>query len=276
MLITQKTKDLTHLLENLIKREDRFVLVLSGGGTRGFYTLGVLKALEEFGYRERIDAVYGISVGSIIGAYWTAGYAAQEIYDKFCNLDISPTKRISLHPKHYLLRTEVLEKKFHEDLPETYEELEIPLYIGATDLNTAKLIMFNHGELIPTVLGSMAIPGIFPTVPYEKYLLVDGGVVDNFPTTTAKRQYPNHKIIGIALNVFKKNKKISNIFNTLVTSFEIMLRKEQVKRSETIDLSFYEPIDCSILEIKQKKWEKAFEQGYKTGVKKLSQLAEKH
>jgi predicted acylesterase/phospholipase RssA len=36
--------------------------VLSGGGTRGFYTLGVLKALEEAGLKEQIDAIYGVSV----------------------------------------------------------------------------------------------------------------------------------------------------------------------------------------------------------------------
>ncbi|MDR2191173.1 MAG: hypothetical protein LBP53_08695 [Candidatus Peribacteria bacterium] len=28
-------------------RKGRFVLVLSGGGMRGFYTLGILKAIEE-------------------------------------------------------------------------------------------------------------------------------------------------------------------------------------------------------------------------------------
>jgi predicted acylesterase/phospholipase RssA len=38
------------------------VLVFSGGGTRGFYTLGVLKALEESGLQDQIDAIYGISI----------------------------------------------------------------------------------------------------------------------------------------------------------------------------------------------------------------------
>jgi predicted acylesterase/phospholipase RssA len=41
---------------------DRYVLVLSGGGTRGFYTLGVLKALEEAGLKEKVDAIYGVSI----------------------------------------------------------------------------------------------------------------------------------------------------------------------------------------------------------------------
>ncbi|MDR0608240.1 MAG: patatin-like phospholipase family protein [Candidatus Peribacteria bacterium] len=41
---------------------DRYVLVLSGGGTRGFYTLGVLKAMEEYGLKSKVDAIYGVSV----------------------------------------------------------------------------------------------------------------------------------------------------------------------------------------------------------------------
>jgi predicted acylesterase/phospholipase RssA len=44
------------------QKSDRYVLVLSGGGTRGFYTLGVLKAMEEYDMKGKIDAIYGISV----------------------------------------------------------------------------------------------------------------------------------------------------------------------------------------------------------------------
>lgn len=106
----------------------------------------------------------------------------------------------------------------------------------------------------------MAIPGIFPSVKYGNYLLNDGGIVDNFPTTTAKKKFPKHKIIGIALNMFEKNKKPKNLIETLLTSFEIMLRKDLVKRSEDIDISFYENIDCQILELNPKKRKKAFEQ----------------
>ncbi|MCR5412015.1 MAG: hypothetical protein K6E76_03340 [Patescibacteria group bacterium] len=51
-----------------------------------------------------------------------------------------------------------MEKKFRDELPATFEELELPLYITATDLRTAKMIIFNKEELVTPVLASMAIP----------------------------------------------------------------------------------------------------------------------
>lgn len=256
-----------NFLQNLFNKKEKYILVLSGGGTRGFYTLWVLKAIEEAGWKDKIEAIYGISVWAIIAAYRASGRTAQEMFDKYKELNVSTTKWINIPPTENLLKTTTLEEEFEKDLPKTFDKLEKTVYIGATDMYTAKLILFNEGKLVPAVLGSMAIPGVFPSVKYQKYLLNDGGIIDNFPTTTAKRQYPNHKIIGIALNMFEKNKKPKNLIETLLTSFEIMLRKDLVKRSAEIDISFYENIDCQILDLNKKKREKAFTQGYESGKK---------
>ena len=64
-------------------KSDKYILVISGGGVRWFYGLGILKAMEELWVADKIEAVYGVSAGAIIGAYWTAGYSAQEIFDIF-------------------------------------------------------------------------------------------------------------------------------------------------------------------------------------------------
>ena len=131
-------------------------------------------------------------------------------------------------------------------------------------MNTAKYIVFNKGLLLNPLLGSMAIPGIFPSIVHEDHLLNDGGIIDNFPTTIAKEKYPNHKIIGIALNKFERNQIPKNILETLYRSFEVMMRKDIVQRSKEIDISLYEKIPCGVLEINKKKREKAFELGYKS------------
>lgn len=47
-------------------------VVLAGGGAKGFYHIGVLKALEE--YSVPIDYVTGTSMGAIVGALYAAGY----------------------------------------------------------------------------------------------------------------------------------------------------------------------------------------------------------
>lgn len=57
------------------------VLALDGGGSKGFYTLGVLYELEAMlGCRlcERFDLIYGTSTGSIIGTLLALGYPTLE------------------------------------------------------------------------------------------------------------------------------------------------------------------------------------------------------
>jgi predicted acylesterase/phospholipase RssA len=56
--------------------------------------------------------------------------------------------------------------------------------------------------------------------------LIDGGVTNNCPLAIATGKFPRHKIIGISLNKYQKNQKIKNIFDNLLVSFEIMLRKD--------------------------------------------------
>ncbi|MCQ4028514.1 hypothetical protein FK509_27010 [Klebsiella pneumoniae] len=53
--------------------EEGFILVLSGGGVRGFAHIGVLKALEELGLEPRM--VIGTSAGAVVAAYWVGLYS---------------------------------------------------------------------------------------------------------------------------------------------------------------------------------------------------------
>jgi NTE family protein len=139
-------------------------------------------------------------------------------------------------------------------------------------MNTAELIMFNQGKLLEPLLGSMALPGVFPSIKYQQYLLNDGGIVDNFPTVLAQEQYPNHKIIGVALNKFKEDKNPKNLIQTLITAYAITMRKDLVQRSKEIEISFYENIECGILELNKKKRKTTFDQGYHSGKKILKKV----
>ena len=52
-------------------------LVLAGGGAKGLYHIGVIKALEENNIP--IDYVSGTSMGAIIGALYASGYTVEEM-----------------------------------------------------------------------------------------------------------------------------------------------------------------------------------------------------
>ncbi|MDR2540281.1 MAG: patatin-like phospholipase family protein [Candidatus Peribacteria bacterium] len=219
--------------------------------------------------KSQIDAIYGISVGAIIASYRASGRKAQDLFDTFKELNSSPTNWLNLLPTKNFLKTKILQERFKQDLPQAFEALKIPTYIGATDMNTAELIMFHEGRLLEPILGSMALPGVFPAVKYQNYLLNDGGIIDNFPTVLAQEQYPNHKIIGVALNKFKEGKNPKNLIQTLITAYAIVMRKDLVQRSKSIEISFYETIECGILELDRKKRSKIFEQGYASGKRKF-------
>ena len=52
-------------------------VVLSGGGAKGLYHIGVLQALEE--NNVAIDYVAGTSMGSIIAGLYAAGYTPEQM-----------------------------------------------------------------------------------------------------------------------------------------------------------------------------------------------------
>ena len=254
------------------EKPNRYILVLSGWGTRGFYTLWILKALEEAGLKDKIDAIYGISIWAIFWCYRAAGRPAQEIFNHAKELSLLSRSRINVFPKQYMLKTNPLQEYFKTDLPTHLEDLPIKTYIGATDIYTAKLELFSKGELLPPLLWSMALPGIFPSVKYQNFLLNDGWIIDNFPTTLAQKQYPNHNIIGVALNKFETYQEPKNLITTLITTFEVMMGKDLSEKLEQIPITFYEKIDCSVLELRKSKRKKAFDQGYYSGIEKFSKF----
>jgi NTE family protein len=76
----------------------------------------------------------------------------------------------------------------------------------------------------------MAIPGIFDPVEYQEMVLIDGGMINNFPVDLAKKKYPKAEIIGVALNKFQENQSMKNIFENLNIAFEILLRGQTVEK----------------------------------------------
>ena len=54
-------------------RSWEYGLVLSGGGSRGAYQIGVLKALEEMGIMKNVTAIAGISIGALNAALYIEG-----------------------------------------------------------------------------------------------------------------------------------------------------------------------------------------------------------
>lgn len=151
---------------------------------RGIYHVGVLDALTRAGMRP--TEICGCSAGAIIGAL----FAAQEEPDAAQLLrDTRLRSLVGLSATGTgMLSTARLETFLRERLPTNIEDLRLPVVINATDMVTGEEVVFRTGPLVPALLASSAIPGIFPLVEVDGRYLADGGVVNNLPVCLARER----------------------------------------------------------------------------------------
>ncbi len=176
------------------RRRPEVAFVLSGGGVLGAAQVGQLQALIGAGILP--DVVIATSVGALNAAAVAtepddAGMnRLAEVWTGLKTEDIFPGSRFArawnvvsrgdhIHPNTGI-------RKLVEQLPVgAFEETEIPLWISATNLRTGEEAWFSRGPLLQAILASTALPGIFPPVPIDGELYIDGGVVNNVPISKA-------------------------------------------------------------------------------------------
>lgn len=101
----------------------------------------------------------GLSVAQVVWKFVTGGFNIKSLGDS--------SKIISF-----------LERR----LPfKQFEDLKVPLSIGATNVETGQDTWFKTGPIIPSLMASSATPGIFPPVKIGEDIFIDGGVTDNLP-----------------------------------------------------------------------------------------------
>lgn len=154
-------------------------LALSGGGIKGVAHIGTLKAITEQGIK--IDYITGTSAGAIVGALYAAGYSWEVILDFFTKTSIFSLNRFALKKPGFIDTI-----KFENDLKlyfpdDSFEKLNIPLTITATEIESGNSKVFNSGQLICPILASSAFPGVFTPIEIDGVFYFDGGVIDDFP-----------------------------------------------------------------------------------------------
>ena len=174
----------------------QFALALGAGGARGLAHIHVIRALEELGLRP--VAVSGASIGGIIGAAFCSGMTAKDLEDHIQNLLGDPVGLIrnvfrarpdSLRgffkeggPRIGQFNLErVLEAVLPDDFPKTFDELEIPLKISATDFYGQSATVFDTGDLRFAMAASSAIPAVFLPVERDGRFYIDGNATDPCP-----------------------------------------------------------------------------------------------
>ena len=251
--------------QNKTKRK---ILVISWWWARWTYALWIMKAMEECWIKEKIDAIYGVSIWAIIWSVWSNGMKAEEIFELLTNLSVRDFYwRDILSKSGGFISNKKIESLLNEYLPKSFEDLGISFYAWVVDTNKAEYKLFHEWDLRKIVLWSMSIPGVFPPVKYWNFSLVDWGVLNNFPVDIAKKDYPNHEIIGIALNKFQTYQKIKTAFDNFLINFEVMMRSKLLENTKFVDYLFYKDLPIQVLSLNKKQMHEAFALWYEDWIK---------
>ena len=201
----------------MLKKE--YGLVLSGGGTKGAYQIGVLKALREL--KVKIKAVAGVSIGALNGALFLQKdkEKAEALYSNIKMKDIMDTPKIdeeknifditnlplliSYYSKQKGLDNTPLRKTIEENIniDEIYNS-KIDFGIMTYSVNNKAPIEkfideIPKEQLVEYLLASAAFPFFKPQKVGEDECL-DGGVYDNAPINMLiKRGYKNIIVVDI-------------------------------------------------------------------------------
>lgn len=157
-------------------------LVLGGGGARGLCHIGVVRVLEELDIHP--DVVSGTSMGGLVGAFIAAGYDAAEM-DEIAT-DLRWRKLIDWSPlSGRLMSTKAFGRWLEDLLPPTFEELELPLVLTATNLTDGRIYYARSGDLHHALRATTAYPGAIEPVRDGDDVLVDGGLLNQIPVDGA-------------------------------------------------------------------------------------------
>ncbi len=243
-------------------------LVLSGGGTRGFAHLGVIQALNEAGIFP--DVISGTSAGALIGVLYADGHTPAEIMKVMNSSSRLDFMRPAL-PREGLLQINGIIKILKTSLrSKNFNELKIPLFVSATDLNNGKAVYFSEGELFDPVIASASIPVLFQPVKIGDISYVDGGVLDNLPIRPIENKC--RILIGSFVNPVGYMKKISGLINIAERTFMLSMSKEIYEKAKKFDL-FIAPLALRNYKfLNPEKAQELFEIGYNATNQKLEEI----
>ena len=178
-------------------------LVLAGGGSLGAVQAGMLAALCDKGIAA--DFVVGASAGAINAGFFAANptrdgaRALCAIWRAIRRADVMPvTARNALNlflRRGYLFDNSALRALLARHIRyRRLEEAAMPVHVVASDILSGEEVVLSRGPTIEAILASAAISGVFPSVRIDGRELVDGGVANNTPISTAIR-FGGHRVI---------------------------------------------------------------------------------
>lgn len=281
-------------------------LVLSGGGAKGLAHIGALKVIEEAGVK--VDYIGGTSMGAIVGALYASGYSAKELdsifrvtdftkliqdnvprgaktfYEKensekyaltlpFTNFKVSFPQAISGGQNIY---NELVRLLFHVKDVNDFNKLPIPFLCMATNVETGEQVLLDHGYLPEAIVASGTFPSLFEPSEIEEEILIDGGVVNNYPIERVREMGADF-IIGVDVqHDLATRESLSSATEILLQINNYRTVNDMKKKSEETDIYIRPAIDeFSVIDFgRSKDIVKSGEEAAKAKIEELKKIAQ--
>ncbi|WP_233863615.1 patatin-like phospholipase family protein [Paraburkholderia adhaesiva] len=180
------------------RRNRRIGLVLGGGAARGWAHIGAIRALEEAGIKP--DVICGTSIGALVGAVyangdldWLEEWVGHLTWQTVVRLlDVRLSGGLLGGRKVF----DVFANQFNG---RGIDELQLPFAAVATELDTGREVWLRDGGVVDAVRASIAIPGLFTPIWHDGVWLVDGGLSNPVPVSTARAMRADC-VIAVDLN----------------------------------------------------------------------------
>lgn len=219
-------------------RRYKLGVALSGGGARGLAHIGALLAIEDAGLKP--DVIAGVSAGSVAAVLYAGGVRPLRIaqifagttFRDFAELSFGHGGLMKIDKFRDIILRELGDKRCLEDL-------DIPTFIGATDLDNARPHIFTTGEIGPRMIASCSIPIVFTPVLIDGIHYVDGGVLRNHPAWMLREQCET--LIGINVSPLKQRTRYNSIIEVALRTYNLMAKANQSVDMALCDVSVETP-----------------------------------
>jgi NTE family protein len=277
-------------------------LALSGGGIRGIAHAGVLKALEENNIK--IDAIGGTSSGSIIATLYAMGYSPYYIYILFKKYakDLVNQNSISKVTSigNFMANKKGNFQGFYtgEEIESGFNnialrkgvkkisDIEMPIVIPTVDVQDSKKYIItnkipeksspnteyiNNIDIGKAIRASSSFPVVFSPCEYNKHRFLDGGILDNFPTTEVKKQGVDKTItVNFKADDIDEN---SNIMDIVMRTIDIMGNKISEENISNSDMILTIKTDKTGL-LETEKLDECYKYGYRQTIEQIDKIKE--
>jgi predicted acylesterase/phospholipase RssA len=178
------------------------ILIISGGGMKGYCALGAVAKLKELEIIDEPDVYCGTSIGSSVCFLLSIGYSSEDIFSILYDIDSEMLMKYNIdsifNDSHFgianldafisvitiLIKKKNISRKI--TFKKLFDKFKKELIITGVSVNDAKLYYFNHintpnMEIITAIRISCSIPFIFKPVEYDNKIWIDGGCFNNYP-----------------------------------------------------------------------------------------------